>query len=370
MLASPDLAPFAEKGNCAPSLPPADRKTWLIPTDFWNRVGAWLLFLLLPFAMLSWLAPFVSSQTIGNDYSIFSLLAQLDLMWSVRKGTFPLYMPGFAGGHSTAAMTLGQLYHPISWISSLMPGYWEGLALEWNTFFRLLALGFTHLVLFHVCRRLGMARVAAFLCTLPVVYNLRMLDSFRYGAALEAYTGMLLVLSAGMLAFLEERSKGKVVFLAASTYLLVVSGHPQWALLGTTGALLFLVLFPWVVSAIRPSLPPLTRARVRRYFKRILVGGGAGVLLALPYVLTFFFEFFRTNESRAANTSYDWTLAYSDSLRGELSNFLFPLHADVHGAFGGSALFLVVALLPVAALLKRPHSTQSRISQKMKKNAK
>jgi hypothetical protein len=353
---SPDLAPTAETGNqaSAPPAVPAERWAWLSQAGLWNRVGTWALFLLLPFAMLSWLAPFVSWQTIGNDYSIFSLLAQLDLMWSIHRGTFPLYMPGFAGGHSTAAMTLGQLYHPISWISSLMPGYWEGLALEWNTFFRLLSLGFTHLVLFHVCRRLGMGRVAAFLCSFPVIYNLRMLDSFRYGAALEAYTGMVLVLSAGMLVFLEERSKGKVVFLAASTYLLVVSGHPQWALLGSTGAFLFLVLFPWVVSAIRPSLPPLTRARVRRYFKRIFVGGGAGMLLSSPYVLTFFLEFFRTNESRAANTNYDWTLAYSDSLRGELSNFLFPLHADVHGAFGGSALFLVVALLPVAALIRRP----------------
>ena len=350
----PDLAPTVEQGSPAPPVLPSDRWARLSQPWLWNRIGTWTLFLLLPFVMLSWIAPFVSAQTIGNDYSIFSLLAQLDLMWSVRKGTFPLYMPGFAGGHSTAAMTLGQLYHPVSWISSLMPGYWEGLALEWNTFFRLLSLGLTQLVLFHVGRRLAMGRITAFFCSFPVIYNLRMLDSFRYGAALEAYTGMWLVLATGVLVFLDERAKGKVVLLAASTYLLVVSGHPQWALLGTTGGFLFLVLFPWFVQALRPNLPPLTRARVRRYYTRILVAGGAGMLLSSPYVLTFFFEFFRTNQSRAANTSYDWTLAYSDSLRGELSNFLLPLHADVHGAFGGSVLFLVVALLPVVALLRRP----------------
>ena len=93
----------------------------------------WLLLLAVPFGMFAWLLPFVSNLGLGNDYPIFRPGQQLELMWSVWKGTFPLYMPGFADGHSTAAMTLGQLYHPLSWISSLMPGYGNGLALEWNT---------------------------------------------------------------------------------------------------------------------------------------------------------------------------------------------------------------------------------------------
>jgi hypothetical protein len=36
-----------------------------------------------------------------------------------------------------------------------------------------------------------------------------------------------------------------------------------------------------------------------------------------------------------------------------LCNFLFPLHADVHAAFAGSALFLLAALFPLAALIRR-----------------
>jgi hypothetical protein len=323
-----------------------------------GAVGWWVtttaLFLFLPFVMFSWFLPFVSRQTIGNDYSIFALLAQLDMMWSVWKGTFPLYMPGFAGGHSTAAMTLGQLYHPISWVSSLMPGYSNGLALEWNTFFRLLSLGLVHLLLFHTCRRLAMGRLAAFLCTFPVVYNLRTLDSFRYAAALEAYSGMLLVVATGALVFLDERSKGRVVLLAIATYLTVVSGHPQWAFLGMTGAILFLGLFPWLARTIHPGLPSPGTERYARYYRRIGIGLGSGTLLAAPYGLTFFFEFFRTNQARAGNTDYAWTLGYADSLRGELANFLLPLHADVHGAFGGSGLFLVAAMLPLASLVKRP----------------
>ena len=350
-----DLAAANQRARPSPVLPAGENhRAWFDE----GRIGRWAagtaLFLLLPFALLAWLLPFVSSQTIGNDYSIFALLAQMDMMWSVWRGTFPLYMPGFAGGHSTAAMTLGQLYHPISWVASLMPGYSSGLALEWNSFFRLLSLGLVHLVLFHTCRRLALGRLAAFLCTFPVVYNLRTLDSFRYAAALEAYTGMLLVVATGILVLLDERAKGRVVLLALSTYLTVVSGHPQWAFLGMAGSMLFLGLLPWLARAIHPGLPSLGRDRCIRYYRRIGIGLGSGALLSAPYGLTFFFEFFRTNQARAGNTEYAWTLGYADSLRGELANFLLPLHADVHGAFGGSALFLVAAMLPLVFVVRRP----------------
>ena len=316
--------------------------------------ATWALFLALPFAMFAWLMPFVGKQTIGNDYTRFAVWAQLDLMWSVHKGTFPLYMPGFGGGHSSAALTLGQLYHPISWLSSLMPGYWSGLAVEWLTFFRLLSLGFVHLVLHRLCRRLSLERVASFLCTFPVVYNLRMLDSFRYAAALEGYVGMLLVAAAGGMVYLRERSKGSVVGLAVATALLTVSGHPQWAFLGMLAAVFFLLLFPWIAQAINPDIRSSRFGRLPNYYRRLALGMGVGILVSSPYLLTFLLEFFRTNQTRAANTAYDWTLGYSDTLRGELSNFLFPLHADVHGAFGGSAAFLMAALFPLVAWFKRP----------------
>jgi hypothetical protein len=320
---------------------------------FGRRLAVWLFFLAIPFVMLSWLAPFITRLTIGNDYPIYSPGAQLDLMWSAWKGTFPVYMPGFASGHSTASMTLGQLYHPLSWISSVMPGYWHGLALEWNTFFRLLSLGLAHLFLFKLCRRIEVSPLYAFLATFPVVYNLRMLDSFRYGASVEAYVGMLLAATAAGFVFLDNESKRPVALLGVSTYLLAVSGHPQWAFFGLLGAGLFALLFPWVAAAVHPDFTRLPRKPLFRYILRLTLGFGTGLLLSAPYLLTFYFEYFKTNHSRAEN-SYQWTLGYADSLRGEASNFLFPLHADVHGAFGGSALFLIAALFPLAALVKRP----------------
>jgi hypothetical protein len=318
-----------------------------------SRRTIYLGFFILPFLMLAWLCPFAGSKTIGFDYTVYSPMAQLDLMWSAWNGTFPLYMPGFAYGHSTAAMTLGQLYHPLSWLSSMMPGYWHGAAIEWNTFFHLISLGFVQLIVFHLCRRLAMTPFMAFFTSIPVIYNLRMLDSLRYGASMEGYTGMLLSAAAAAFVYLDPTSKRKIAFLGLSTYLLAVSGHPQWAFLGMTGAGLFAVLFPWLAFAIQPDSGQPTVNRLFVYARRLALGFGTGVLLAAPYLLTFYVEYFKTNASRTDNR-YEWTLAYADSIRGEFANFLFPLHADVHGAFGGSALFLVAALFPLVRLVLRP----------------
>lgn len=325
--------------------------TWF-HTNLRRHLGIWLLFLALPFAMLAWLLPFVSTEGIGNDYPVYSLHQQLHLMWSVWSGTFPLYMPGFAVGHSTAAMTLGQLYHPLSWLSSVMPGYWDGFALEWNTVLRLLSLGIAQVCVFKLCRRLSLGALASFLVSFAVVYNLRMLDSFRYGASLEAYVGMLFAATAVGFVFLDSGSKRPISFLALGTYLTLVCGHPQWAFFGLVGTGLFALFFPWIAAAIHPDIKPPSYRMVFRYLARLCAGFGLGALVSSPYLLTFYFEYLKTNSSRV-QSSYDWTLGYGDSVRGELSNFLFPLHADVHGAFGGSAMFLLVALFPVVVIVRR-----------------
>jgi hypothetical protein len=323
---------------------PIPKERW---ADWLAGTAVWTLFLCVPFAMLSWLVPFVSAQTIGNDYTIFGIGAQIDVMWSVYKGTFPLYMPGFAGGHSTAALTLGQLYHPLSWLSSLLPGYWEGRALECSTCVRLLSLGATHLVWYRLCRRLGVPRWSSFLATFAAVYNLRMLDSFRYGPSLESYTGMLLVAAACGFVYLNRGSRSSLTALALCVSLLMVSGHPQWMYMGAIGSGCFALCFPWIAHALAPNTAPLSHSRSQRYAIHVGAGFGAGMLLSAPYLLTFYFEFYRGNIDRVANP-YSWTLDFSDNLRGEFCNFLFPLHADVHGAFGGSALFLLAALFPLA----------------------
>ena len=349
------LEPSGEGGGEVAALPRIAAKRFRLTGALVLRValhvGFWLGFLALPFVMLSWLAPFVSKQTLGNDYSIWPIAAQLEFMWSVKSGTFPLYMPGFTVGHSTAAMTLAQFYHPISWFSYVMPGYWTGQALEWNTLYRLLSLGIAHAALFKLCRRLSVPRVAAFLATFPAVYNLRMLDSFRYAASLEGYVGMLLVASAAGFVYVEAGSKRSVAFLSLATYLLIACGHPQWAYLGALAAGSFSLLFPWIARALSRDAPAPTFRRLWQYAKRLTLGYVSGALFATPYLLTFFFEVIRTNHSRV-ESNYEWTLGYADSFLGEVCNFLQPFHADVHGAFGGSALFVVAALLPLLILAR------------------
>lgn len=317
-----------------------------------GSVVAWVVLLGTPFVMLSWLAPVVGSRTIGNDYLRFSIQDQLDLMWSVRHGTFPLYLPGFASGHSAAAATMGQLYHPISWLAPALPGYWHGSALECNTFLRLLSLGLAQLVLYRLARRLHVPPLPSFLSTLVAVYNLRMLDSFRFGAALEGYVGMLYLVAAAGRLFLDEHGRLSVALVGASTYLLLVSGHPQWVYYGALGVAVFALLFPWIARALDPGIAPNDLPRVRRYLWRLTLGAFGGALLAAPYLLTFYFECYRTNADRVTQ-GYEWTLLFSDSASGELANILFPLRADVHGSFGGSALFTLAAFFPVAAVVQR-----------------
>ena len=112
--------------------------------------------------MFHWMVPFWTELVIGNDYPHYSIEQQLELMFSLKKGSFPLFIPGFAGGQTASALTLGQIYHPISHFSSMLPGYWAGKALEWNTFLRLLSLGLAHAALFTFLRKLKFNTVILF----------------------------------------------------------------------------------------------------------------------------------------------------------------------------------------------------------------
>ena len=103
------------------------------------KIALYVFILVLPFALFYWLSPFTGELTIGNDYPMFHIDQQMELQYSIERGSFPLYVPGFAGGHSAAALTLGQLFHPQSYLSTLYPGYWKGKALVANTEMRLAA---------------------------------------------------------------------------------------------------------------------------------------------------------------------------------------------------------------------------------------
>lgn len=310
---------------------------------------------MLPFAVFYWLIPFCGDRTIGNDYPRFSIQTQMETQYSIARGSFPLYAPGFAGGRSAAALTLGQTYHPLSHLAAHSPGYWNGSALEWNTFWRLLSLGLTHLVLFNLLRKLDLRADAAFIISFLTVYNQRMLDMFRYGASLESYTGFLLLCAAMAFFYIQPRRILGPLSLMGATYLVICAGHPQMAYFGFIGTGLIGLVTPAVVAAIKPDIT-LSWRKALAFYATVGLCIGGGVLLASAYMLPFYFEFLRDAPDRMGRT-YAWSVEYCDTLRGELNSFFNPLRSDVHGAFGSSPLILVAVLAPLVALATRKGRT-------------
>jgi hypothetical protein len=308
--------------------------------------------LLLPFGVLYWMNPLTGNLSIGNDYVTFSIDHQLALQYSLKHGSFPLYAPGFAGGgHSAAALTLGQLYHPISHIAAHLPGYWTGQALQINTVLRLVFIGLVHLALFILLRRLKLSAAAAFILSFITVYNLRMLDMFRYGASLENYLAFLLLCCALCFDYLKPARILGPGLIVLSTYLLICGGHPQIMYLGLLGAGLITCVLPFALAAILPEESP-NKARLKKFYLRAGVFTGVGILVSCPYILPFYSEFVQGNASRVAR-NYSWSLGYSDTWAGALNSFFRPLHSDVHGAFGSSSVISLVLLIPPIALLAK-----------------
>jgi hypothetical protein len=298
----------------------------------------------LPFAVLYWLLPFAGTLSIGNDYPVYSIQQQMELQYSLAHGTFPLYAPGFAGGRSSAALTLGQMFHPLAHLAAHSPGYWDGYALEWNTFWRLLSLGLTQLVLFNLLRRLRLRTDVSFILSYVTVYNQRMLDMFRYGASLESYTGFLLLCAAMTYLYVAPDNFIRPISVIGATYLLVCGGHPQIAYLGLLGAALVCVIIPGAVAAIDPDIQKTWRDIIQ-YYASVAAYVGLGLLCAAAYIVPFYFEFLRDAPARLKQP-YGWSLAFSDHWGGALNSFFNPLRSDVHSAFGSSSLILLAALAP------------------------
>jgi len=320
------------------------------PKPLASKVLLYILILLLPFVVFYWQVPFWSDTTIGNDYVAFPISQQMELQYSLKHGTFPLYIPGFAGGQSAAALTLGQMYHPLSHLAAIMPGYWKGDALEWNTLFRLLSLGILHLGLFIFLLRLGLNRVVSFLISFITVYNFRMLDLFHYGASLENYTGYLfLCLALGFYYLKPTRFWGPAAIIV-STYLLICGGHPQMMYLGLWGAGLAGAVLPFVLNKISPEVK-LHRRTLVKYYSAAIICVLCGILLASAYTIPFYSDFILTNAQRVGQ-DYQFSLEYDSSVTGMLNSFFAPLQSEVQGAFGSSSLIILVMVIPFLYLLR------------------
>ncbi|MBV9080263.1 MAG: hypothetical protein JO102_03995 [Elusimicrobia bacterium] len=303
--------------------------------------------------LLRWLNPWYSNLTIGRDYVYFGITQQMEYLFALRTGTFPLFIPGFGGGQSSAAMTLGGLFHPLTYIEALVPAYWHGSALNVTTVVRLISLGFTQMAVYGFFRRLGFDRPKAFLLSFIAVYNLRMVDNFRWSASLETWTGINLACAAIGYYCATPKSRLAPFMVILGVFWIIVSGHPTFMYWGVWGTAAFTLLIPFFVSEIGPV--KLTRKDILVFWLKTFCLAAAGIALAAMYVLPFVLEFVRNNGNRVGN-DFQWALAWMDNRQGIWMNFVEPMRSDIQNAFGGSSLYLLAALAPLVFVFgfKRP----------------
>jgi hypothetical protein len=311
--------------------------------------AAVVLVLMLPFIVLWWMVPFVGNYSIGRDYSRYWISNQTYLMFSVFNGTFPLYAPGYNGGWTSSALTLGQLFHPISWIAVIMPGYWNGHAQQIGTLIRMAELGAVGVLIFLFLRKLRLSILPAVTLSLITVLNLRMLDMFRYGASLENYASMLSLCVVLGWFYLSPTNYFLPFFICICSWLLVVGGHPQIMFIGFLGAVLVCVIFPFYAGCLLTDEPPLTVRRVLKFWCQTAVSVMFGMLLASVYTFPFYFEYLKES-CRDTALGFDWACSFQDTFGGVLCNFFNPFFSDVHTIFGGSSLILLAMLLPIAGV--------------------
>ncbi|MBI5739278.1 MAG: YfhO family protein [Nitrospirae bacterium] len=274
----------------------------------------------------------------------------MELLFSVKTGSFPLYAPGVAYGHSASALTLGQIFHPLSHLASIMPGYWNGRAVEWNNLYKMLSLGLTQIVLFAFLQKLRLSRLFSLLLSFIAIYNLKLLDIYRHGTPLEAYTGHFILCAVIGWYFINPTKWTGPLCIICASYLLICSGHPEEMYYGFVGAGLFTFVAPFYLSTMLPDKKVDYRI-VIGFLIRVALYLCIGILLSSAYILPFYFDFISDNIQRV-DRNYAEANINLDTFVGTLNNFFLPLRSVVYGAFGASSLLLMAFILPVLRFFK------------------
>ena len=191
----------------------------------------------------------------------------------------------------------------------------------------------------------------AFIFSFIAVYNLRMLDMFRYGASLENYTAFLLLVAALIWYYVSDTKYAGPLCIIGSTWLMAVGGHPQMMYYGFIGAVLIWAIMPFYIRSLRIFDNPDDYKSPRKYYLGAAVCMLAGVLLAACYFVPFYFEYMRDSQ-RGGEATFKWACDFGDVPTGIIYNFFNPFYSDVHGAFGGTTLIVLAAIVPAVYLFK------------------
>ena len=88
----------------------------------WGMVALACLF-------LGWIL--VGPDRIGNDYQAFQVSQAMNFRFYQKMGVEPLWHPHITGGIPILGAALLQAFYLPAWITSHLPGYWSGNALDW-----------------------------------------------------------------------------------------------------------------------------------------------------------------------------------------------------------------------------------------------
>ena len=316
-----------------------------------KRIWELALFLAFPFLFYFWMCPFFSNRTIGEDYGLFQYYIdhQLNFLFSLRNGTFPLYCPDSFLGHSLFAFSSAQFFHPLTYLASIFPAYWNGGALEVNTCIRFLALGLVSFALFKTIRVLKVSSLWAFLITLMTLYNVKTIELFRFTAGFETHLAVIILVILIIRLFLTSK-KIYAVLIPFTVYLIICGGNPQIAYFGFMSAGLVLITIPYLVPEILGQNLELFM-RPGRFYIKVIMLIVSGIMLASLFWTPYYFDFLKLNISRTTR-SFDWVLSiqtYASPI-GMLNTFFDPLYSTHMGNFAGNPVMLIPLLVPLMPL--------------------
>ena len=317
----------------------------------WRALLAPVLILVLPALLFHFMLPFTDTPiSPSRDFSRYYLWQQMENLVSVKFGSFPMYIPAVSGSDFFCLTGgYGQLFLPLPYLASLLPGYWTGYAYDWVLLLNMLTISLAHLALYAFLHRLGLNRCLSLLFSMATVYTPRILVSFGYGVGIAAWTGHIFLCAAMGFYFLKpSRVKGPLLMVAAA-YWLINSGHPAEVYFCMLGAWVFLLLLPALAAVVDPRQGRSGRETFRFW---LACAGCCGLafLLSAAYIVPLYFDVIRHMDF--ADMSFAQAVTTTDTFSGLVYNFLLPIRSGLFGCFAGTSLYLAVVLLPLLRLFR------------------
>jgi hypothetical protein len=302
--------------------------TSLIHSQIRQHLAAALLLAVLPFVVYAPLWMPYGRITLGMDYPDFQPGQQLLFLQHLRDGFFPLWAPGDAGGIPFAAYFIAQQYSPLTWMLAAFDATYQGLQLDLLTLQRLTLLGMSAFFTYLVVRRLGLGWLPGLAAGAIGVFNMRMLDCFRYGSALDAAVWLpVLVYLADRIA--DRPSLRLIVLYALAQHMLIVSGHTQNAFYAAGFTFAWFLLRTWL-------LRPAPTERLRRWLPArigcMVAGQILGLALTAALLIPMVAEMMPLWTKRTLGGAayyYEVHMTWPDLL----ANLFFPWLADIHSGF-------------------------------------